>query len=453
MFGSQVLDVGVGLAMLFAFMSLIATALNEAIEAVLKARANHLEQGIRNIFNDPNGDKITQKFFNNPLISILYSGSYDLKDLGGTTVPDGDAQRETLSSGNGGGAPIDAAPPNVNTGPAPVKAPLLAASSRSRSIPWWLRQNLPSYIPSASFALAVLNLAAEGAASTAALVRAKVDNDKGTLDGSPQLKAVVLQALASSQDDLAKAQKFLENWFDAAMDRVSGWYKRRSQIILFFIGLFAAVVLNVDTIAVTRSLISDPALRQAVVAHAADRAKKHADSTNAASPDPAKPADPGPAKPTDPDFNESRNELMSIGYPIGWANLPQLPPDPTEPTCNPLKCIFKIFAPGFYPGVVTIAPMFLGWLITAFAITLGAPFWFDLLGKFMQVRATTKPQPADQGAQSPAAATPAQKAADIPAPSAGLDAADQLALAPLIASGQAGFVAEQWADGSDRGTL
>ena len=60
-------------------------------------------------------------------------------------------------------------------------------------------------------------------------------------------------------------------WFDAAMDRVSGWYKRRSQIILFFIGLFAAGALNVDTIAVTRSLISDPALRQAVVAHAAAR--------------------------------------------------------------------------------------------------------------------------------------------------------------------------------------
>ena len=395
MFGSQILDVGIGLAMLFAFMSLIATALNEAIETVLKARAKQLEQGIRNILDDPNGDKIAKAFFDNPLISILYSGNYDPKDLSGARAPDGDAAKDggagkqALPIGDGGVAPVDPAPP--------------AASSRSRSMPWRLRQNLPSYIPSANFALAVLNLAAEGAATTATLVRAKVDRDGGTLDGSPQLTAVVLQALASGEDDLAKAQKFLENWFDAAMDRVSGWYKRRSQIILFFIGLFAAGALNVDTIAVTRSLISDPALRQAVVAHAADRAKAHIDSANGANPD--------PDKATDPDFNESRNELMSIGYPIGWADLPQLQLGSTRRTCDPLACFEEVLASDSHFGVLTIgAPMILGWLITALAITLGAPFWFDLLSKFMQVRATTKPQPADTSTQPPTTVALASKA-------------------------------------------
>ncbi len=35
----------------------------------------------------------------------------------------------------------------------------------------------------------------------------------------------------------------------------------------------------------------------------------------------------------------------------------------------------------------------LGWIVTALAISLGAPFWFDLLGKLVQLRGTgTKPE-------------------------------------------------------------
>jgi hypothetical protein len=32
-----------------------------------------------------------------------------------------------------------------------------------------------------------------------------------------------------------------------------------------------------------------------------------------------------------------------------------------------------------------------GWLITALAVSLGAPFWFDMLNKFIVVRSTVKP--------------------------------------------------------------
>lgn len=34
----------------------------------------------------------------------------------------------------------------------------------------------------------------------------------------------------------------------------------------------------------------------------------------------------------------------------------------------------------------------LGWLITAFALSFGAPFWFDTLNRFMIVRGTIKPR-------------------------------------------------------------
>jgi hypothetical protein len=47
------------------------------------------------------------------------------------------------------------------------------------------------------------------------------------------------------------------------------------------------------------------------------------------------------------------------------------------------------------------AETFLGWLITALAVSLGAPFWFDLLNKVMKLRtAGTKISPADNTAGS-----------------------------------------------------
>jgi hypothetical protein len=38
----------------------------------------------------------------------------------------------------------------------------------------------------------------------------------------------------------------------------------------------------------------------------------------------------------------------------------------------------------------------LGWLITACAVSFGAPFWFDMLNKIMVVRSTIKPQEKSQ---------------------------------------------------------
>jgi hypothetical protein len=41
--------------------------------------------------------------------------------------------------------------------------------------------------------------------------------------------------------------------------------------------------------------------------------------------------------------------------------------------------------------------MWIGWLLTAFAITLGAPFWFDLLNKLVALRSSAKPKQEDIG--------------------------------------------------------
>jgi hypothetical protein len=80
MFGSDVLDVGVGMALLFLMMSLIATAVREAIEGWMKTRSSDLEQGLREMFDDRekgNFDGMVGQIYNHPLISSLYQDTLE----------------------------------------------------------------------------------------------------------------------------------------------------------------------------------------------------------------------------------------------------------------------------------------------------------------------------------------------------------------------------------------
>ena len=57
MFGSTILDIAIGMAFVYLLLSLVCSAANEIIEAILKGRAKHLEAGIRNLL----GNKLTER--------------------------------------------------------------------------------------------------------------------------------------------------------------------------------------------------------------------------------------------------------------------------------------------------------------------------------------------------------------------------------------------------------
>jgi hypothetical protein len=148
------------------------------------------------------------------------------------------------------------------------------------------------------------------------------------------------------------------------MDRVSGWYKYRTQKILFVIGLALAVAMNVDAINILKQLSKDSALRQSIVA-AAGNAKP--------------PAGSGATETLQSQIQDVKtgvNDVNNLGIPIGWNHVPDILKTRT-----------------WHWGYVNIL---LGWLVTALAISLGAPFWFDLLNKIMVVRSTVKPREKSQ---------------------------------------------------------
>ncbi len=257
-------------------------------------------------------------------------------------------------------------------------------------------RNLPSYIPAENFAVTVMDLAARGPQTDAlnsdpngpALsldsMRANISNLN-----NPAVQRVLLSALDAAQGDIVKVRKSLEAWYDSGMDRVSGKYKRSTQWIILGIALIVAVGMNVNTITIADYLFRNDAARAAVVATA----------ENAAATDAAKSAE---------NYKQVQAQLNSMNLPIGWGQgwgAPK-PKQSGEPWNSDL-----------WNNLV--API-TGWLLTAFAATMGAPFWFDMLNKVMVIRSTVKPhekspEEASEDRQTilPAAKQPVQSVAGV----------------------------------------
>lgn len=223
------------------------------------------------------------------------------------------------------------------------------------------RGMLPSYIPAKNFALALIDLMKKG---------------------SPELSPNVRDAIRSFQEisgsDVASLQLHLEGWYNSAMDRVSGWYKRRSQCIIVVLAILITVLLNADCVQVAKRLSTDTNLRQAAVQLAMEADKNHqtiaADQAGKDAPPgaigPAPAQASGEAEPAIGHIEKNLEALDGIGLPIGWQRSKD-----------------RSIA-GFFPEA---EKHWMGWLLTVLAISLGAPFWFDVLNKIIVVRSTVKP--------------------------------------------------------------
>lgn len=222
---------------------------------------------------------------------------------------------------------------------------------------------LPSYIPTRTFVVALL----EGVLRRG--VRGSVEDLEKTVAALPpearRLQDALQALLASADGDLGRFQTGLADWFNASMDRVSGWYKRRAQVIVFCIGLILSAAYNIDTIQMVNLLSRDNALRAALVSAA--EAQQRA----------------GPPTDTSPDTAEARFEqevkvLGDLGLPLGWSTASTAGSPLTDLRRPPVSVW------GWVQKV-------LGLLLTGLAVSLGAPFWFDVLNKVVVVRSTVKP--------------------------------------------------------------
>ncbi|MES2295541.1 MAG: hypothetical protein V4582_00795 [Pseudomonadota bacterium] len=293
MFGSTVLEVAIGMTFCFASVALITSTLQEALASLLRLRTGSLLAGIKTMLNDPQFAGLARSVYEHALVNPHDDG--------------------------------------------------MAAKAGALT-------NKPSYIEPAHFAVALIDAlhtrggAPESVAAGMASLRdgiAKIPDE--------QLKRVLTSIHKRAGDDLGRFQAGVEGWFNGAMERVSGAYKRRAQLTGVLITLVLAVVCDIDSIHLFRALWLHPVLTAKLGALPATLDKPTLDL------------------------------LWSL--PIGWQSVPS--------------------------GLDMWSAKVGGWLLTASTALFGAPFWFDMLQRVVQVRSTgAKPSErhAEEHAGAPASA-------------------------------------------------
>lgn len=303
--GSQVLEVALGLLFVYLLFSLVCSALQELVSTIMGWRAEHLERGLRQLLDGemPSGGPVIEELLSHPRIQELTSSSKLRK-----TRP------------------------------------------------------LPSYISARTFSLTLLDtIAPPGSGEPGQDLVGRARSEVAKLKDS-QFKRKLAGIVDAAGDDIAKLRVEIEHWYDDAMNRVSGWYKRKSHVWLLVFGVLVVSAWNVDTLALVDKLWKDPTARAAVVSQA-DRAAQ--------------------APNTDELEKVAANyeDIKALQLPVGWTGGGE--DDPRA-----------------FPDSINVTKI-LGLLLTALAVSFGAPFWFDALGKVGRLRATGKPEGRRPGSANP----------------------------------------------------
>lgn len=221
-----------------------------------------------------------------------------------------------------------------------------------------------------------------------------------------------------TESDINQLREEVSLWFDRSMSRASGVYKRNAKGVAILIGITIASLINADTFHVFDRLSSDENLRQVITKRASDVV-------------PANGARPPLRQELDDIRNQTNDALKNVALPISWnpANLSKqfdCPPAAPinrenvtseqewatmfasclnrQPENRALSFFDKI---GLTAQIFLTRPwegfkMLLGWMLSGIAIAMGAPFWFDLLSKIVNVRNTgSKPKQAPEQTPPP----------------------------------------------------
>jgi hypothetical protein len=297
MFGSKILEIIIGLVFIYWLLSLLCSGINEMISSIISMRAKDLEKAIRNLLNDPKGKGPAKDFYNHSLVRALKKGG----------------------------------------------------------------ERNPSYIPSRTFALAMMDVIAPARLSSQPKtiqefreIVNKIQND--------ELKQTLLVLMDEAGSELSRLRENIEKWFNDVMERVSGWYKRKAQVIIAILAFGICAVFNADTFMITKNLINNEQMRTAIVTAADEAIKQPIGSEKKSLASEEKPTAASSSVSEAPleKIKDIQKKLQELPLPLGWYEAPKAFED----------WVIKIF----------------GILFTALAVSLGAPFWFDFLDKILKIR-------------------------------------------------------------------
>jgi hypothetical protein len=405
MFGSNALEVATGLIFIYLLLSILCTVINEGIAAALEQRGKNLLEGIKNLLNDPKFTNLAQHVYNHGLVDGVMQGVTDFTKtnrLPSYIAPTNFALAlmDILGSHGAGQVVVEQKQKELETeqkksAADPNNEALKKAVSDAQAVLDRARSSAAEaqrkYADAREAAKQVTKLkdfgkikeASETLQSALAAGRALASEypdplgsiQKGIealspghtkqsllalLDKTKREMAVVVKEFRTGEHAVEKLRENLEGWFNDAMDRFTGWYKRWTQQVSFVVAIIVVVLANADTMMLANRLARETGLRAGIAAAAENAAQKMT----------------GDFTKSQTARQELLNESENLGLPLGWI----------DPKANGTKDPFAFeripnTALGWILKVV-------GLLMSALAVSLGAPFWFETLSK--TVRAAGK---------------------------------------------------------------
>ncbi len=361
MISTIVIDIVIGLIFIYLLYSLLATLIQEIISTNFSFRSKVLEKGIIRMLEDDNhfkmrilslaklfrkrkdetgSGKLSTVFYDHPLIKFLGENKFHSK---------------------------------------------------------------PSYIKKSTFSKVVVDLLRgdklKPGDDIQSLIQKSLDDQKtaiGNISIDPQTLSFLKSIWVDAKGDIEKFKVLIEDWFDETMDRVSGWYKKYIQVVLMIIGLTIAVVFDVDTIDIVRKLEKDPKLREQLVQQADAFIEAHPNLDQELQKEKAENAELVKTLAGKDSDADSLKEVMDAESKMAYEKLKtrrdSLFNAATELVKDDLAKANNLLGNQIWSYKWEGFPNFLqslfGWFLTALAISLGAPFWFDMLNKLMKLRSS-----------------------------------------------------------------
>jgi hypothetical protein len=330
MFGINIIEVAIGLVLAYLIFSSICSGLFELFASMTNLRAKHLEDGMKKMLYDPKGTLIVKHLYSHHMVGSEFDDVTDkLKHIG-----------------------------------------------------------------TSEFATAVLDILAPDNKAEGSVkiqeVKASLQTNKLGLD--QKLVDKLNFIIEKAEGDITKVKTGLEHWFDHSMRGLSAWYRKRANFIITSFAMITVIGFNADTVRMAKVFWNDDELRQGIVN--ASEAFVANNTTNPVkytvynvkgsfqvvqpgeTPDSgAVPVDtvnalkPAPLDSVLTQLDQSLNEASIL--PVGW--------DSEKVPC------FK--DAGFWQW---LGYKFVGLMFTVGAVSLGAPYWFDMLKRLLGLRQAIK---------------------------------------------------------------
>ncbi len=404
MLNSAILEVIVGLIFVYSLLSILVTQINSLLSNLMNLRAKHLRDGLADLLRDP---QLQAKVMSHPLINIL-RGSVDplatLTAEEARAIVDGDLNKVSW-------VPSDTF----------VNVLMDTVKDEADNLIYGPMHNIIESMPSGQekrilrALLHELQTTGKGLDNLRAAIQELHDNpyydmltdaltkleiEIGELEVEKEGIGALLVGLKKVKDDAVRlametiirtaesvddARQKLEQWFDDSMSRVSEAYQRKMQLYSLVIGLLIALLVNVDTLQLARTLWEDPVLRADLV-QAAEQFDQQAalDATTGATTTPDSSATEifQAAQEDATAARQTVQQILDLRLPVGWRwqDLSDLPDDDPLRTDNSnLWNFFPANNPSHWLGL--LLAKIVGCVATMIAIAQGAPFWFDLLNR------------------------------------------------------------------------